>query len=345
MMSTTAFPQSITRRPLRWPVAWIVLWFTVWFFIWAALWLTAALLPPALPALEVQRHAQAASASAQTYTPPPVRLAPTPLIRHAAIPTPLAWQLRASDDLMDFIERARFYPASGGFYYALKAYDFCAREAKVSGRIPRLEDLLQADEPLPDIRRLSAALRIANLCRGFVQPQALPFSYISLTEDGQTQGDPKLALSQRLERLSAVTAESEEFSDPVARAAMLNALLATRDPWLLRDLAAELQLIEAKVTLVIDGEAIAPEEHQAFFAALNLAACELGAACGADDDWYQLLACSQAGKCAAPQVAGSNDLLRATPHEQRIYGLQQRILYRLLHAASGWLDFVPRQVP
>ena len=244
---------------------------------------------------------------------------------------------------MGYIERARFDPASGGFYYALKAYDFCAREAKVSGHLPRLEDLLLTDGPVPDIRKLSAALRIAALCRGFVQPQALPFSYISLTEEGQTLGDPKLALSQRLERLSAATAQSEEFSDPAARATMLNALLATRDPWLLRDLAAELRLIEAKITLVIDGAALVPEEHPAFFAAFNLAACELGAPCSADNDWYQLLACSGAGTCDAPQAAANNDPLHAAPYDPRSHSLQQKIRYRLLNTASGWLDFVPRE--
>lgn len=339
------FPLSkfLARHRLRWAL--VATTFALWGSAWAAICLIEAPGTSALPSLKVQHPSQTASASKLQHAPPPYRLAQTTPYRHtAAIPPPLVWQLRDSDDLIDFIERARLQPASGGYYYALKAYDFCAREAKVSGRIPRPEDLL-LDDPLPDLRRLSAALRIATLCRGFAQPQALPFSYISLTEEGQTLGDPKLALLQRLERLSTAYAQSEEFTDPVARSAMLNALLATRDPWLLRDLAAELRLIETKVTLVIDGEAIAPEEHEAFFVALNLAACELGAACSADDDWYQLLACSQAGECDAMGVAGSQDLLRATPPEQRIYGLQQRIRYRLLHPAGGWLDFVPREVP
>ena len=339
------FPLSkfLARHPLRWAL--VATTVALWGSAWAAICLIDAPRTSALPSLKVQHPSQTASASTLHHAAPPYRVAQTTPYRHAAaIPPPLAWQLRDSDDLIDFIERARLQPASGGYYYALKAYDFCARQVKVSGRIPHPEDLL-LDALLPDLRRLSAALRIATFCRGFAQPQALPFSYISLTEEGQTLGDPKLALSQRLERLSSAYAQSEEFNDPVVRAALLNALLATRDPWLLRDLAAELRLIETKVTLVIDGEVIAPEEHETFIVALNLAACELGAACSADDDWYQLLACSQAGECDAMEVARSNDLLRATPPEQRIYGLQQKIRYRLLHAASGWLDFVPRQVP
>ncbi len=333
MMPTTTFPKYKARHALRWALLGVSL--AAWISSWAAFWLSAAQRPALLPALAAQQHAEVASVSAPTYAPPPARLASTPFLSHAAaIPTPLAWQLRDSDDLMDFIERARFHPASGGFYYALKAYDFCTREAKVSGRIPRLEDVLLPDEPLPDIRRISATLRIATLCRSFAQTQVLPFSYISLIENGQTLGDPKLALAQRLEKLSATTSQSEGFNDPVARAALLNALFATRDPWLLHDLAAELQLIETKITVVIDGEAIAPEEQEAFFAALYVAACELDAACSADDDWYQLLACSQAGKCDAQPIASINDLL-----------LQQRIRHRLLHATGGWMDFVPRVVP
>ena len=339
------FPLSkfLARHPLRWAL--VATTVALWGSAWAAICLIDAPRTSALPSLKVQHPSQTASASTLHHAAPPYRLAQTTPYRHAAaIPPPLAWQLRDSDDLIDFIERARLQPASGGYYYALKAYDFCAREAKVSGRLPRLEDLLP-DGPVPDIRKLSAALRIAALCRSFVQPQALPFSYISLTEEGQTLGDPKLALSQRLERLSAATAQSEEFSDPAARATMLNALLATRDPWLLRDLAAELRLIEAKITLVIDGAALVPEEHPAFFAAFNLAACELGAPCSADNDWYQLLACSGAGTCDAPQAAANNDPLHAAPYDPRSHSLQQKIRYRLLHAASGWLDFVPRQVP
>ena len=297
----------------------------------------------------VQRHAASAQSAGMHGNAFDARVnvrpnADLPAYRAAVLPASLAWQLRSSDDLQDYIERARFDPASGGFYYALKAYDFCTREAKVGGRLARPEDLLNPEEPFPDLRRLKAAARIAELCRGFDEPRAPPISYISLTEEGRSLSDPKLMLAHRLEKLSTETTESVEFADAGARAALLSAVLATRDPWLIRDLAAELRLIGKRVRILIDGEAINADDYESFFAALDFAACDLGAPCGADDDWNQLLACSQAARCDTLQGGGFRTA-SAPGQRDASRDLQQKIRRLALDAGTDWLDFVPHPAP
>jgi hypothetical protein len=208
----------------------------------------------------------------------------------------LALQLRDADDLMAFIERAKIDPGAGGYYYALKAYDFCSREAKVAGRVPRLDELFSNAHGLIDVRQVSAWMRISALCRNFPE-SSRDMSYFALAEEGLNAGDPKLALALRLERLSAAPLESVELKDPDARADLLMRIFAMHDPVLLRDLALELQVLQATVSFSLDDEALSPEDGDRLVDALMFIACTWGGTCGRIDDRAALLSCAHQGVC------------------------------------------------
>jgi hypothetical protein len=216
---------------------------------------------------------------------------------HNTQPVPtLALQLRDADDLMAFIERAKIDPASGGYYYALKAYDFCAREAKVAGRVPRLDELFSNAHGLLDVRQVSAWLRISALCRNFPE-SSRDMSYFALAEEGLTAGDPKLALALRLERLSAAPLDSAELRDADARTDLLTRIFAMHDPVLMRDLALELQVLQATVSFSLDDQTLTPEEGDKLVDALMFIACTWGGTCGRIDDRAALLSCAHQGVC------------------------------------------------
>ena len=71
-------------------------------------------------------------------------------------------RLAASADLLDFVESIRRHPVSGGHYLALKAYDFCTREARLTriasldvlrdlvGRVALELAIEEGGEPWPD---------------------------------------------------------------------------------------------------------------------------------------------------------------------------------------------------
>ena len=214
----------------------------------------------------------------------------------ASGPGDLAMQLRDADDLMAFIDRAKIDAASGGYYYALKAYDFCSREAKVAGRVPRLDELFAGVQGLIDVRQVSAWLRISALCRNFPE-STRDMSYFALAEEGLNAGDPKLALAIRLEHLSAAPMESAELRDPDARADLLRRIFALRDPTLLRDLALELQVLQPTVNFMLEDEALTPEDSDRLVDALMHIACTWGGTCGRIDERAALLSCAHQGVC------------------------------------------------
>lgn len=210
--------------------------------------------------------------------------------------TSLGTQLRDADDLMAFIERAKIDPASGGYYYALKAYDFCSREAKVAGRVPRLDELFSSVQGLIDVRQVSAWLRISALCRNFPE-SSREMNYLALAEEGLNAGDPKLALALRLERLSVAPLESAELRDADVRADLLARIFAMRDPALLRDLARELQVLQSTVNFTLDDETLSPEDGDRLVDSLMFIACTWGGTCGRIDERAALLSCAHQGVC------------------------------------------------
>jgi len=300
--------------------------------------LAIALAALAWGSVHVMRPAPSATAEfvAQVRVAQPVALVYSPRRLDAFEPdvydpASLAMQLRSSDDFYAFIESARRHPQDGSYYYALKAFDFCNREAKVGGRIPALDDGFGL-EAGADARRFGAAWRIALLCRRFFGDAPAAQSYVALTEEGRDAGDPLLALARRLEALSTLGPESADRRDAQARSELFRTVFAQRDGWLLRDLAGELRLLAAHTTLTLDGETISAEESPAFFAAFDALACELSGPCGGGEDPAFLLACANAGDCdAAPRT------LAAAAQAWR-----QKLLRVLDGTAQRGLDLVPR---
>lgn len=233
-------------------------------------------------------------------------------VPHVATPsfiapsTDLAAQWRDTDDLMAFIERAKIDPAAGGYYYALKAYDFCAREAKVAGRVPRIEELFSGMQGFIDVRQVNAWMRISALCRN-VPESSRELNYLALTEEGQQAGDPKLALLLRLERLSAAPLESAELRDADARADLLTRIFAAHDPALMRDLARELQALQPVLNFTLDDEVLTPEDSDRVVDALMYIACAWGGTCGRIDESAALLSCAHQGVCVPLPYAADPD--------------------------------------
>ena len=208
----------------------------------------------------------------------------------------LAQQFHDSDNLMTYIEQAMLEPETGGYYYALKAYDLCAREAKVAGHILYAEEFFTAEDHIPSAAQFTAAEHLARLCRGFIDTQTEPLSYAALLDEGLSLNDAKLRLSQQLEKISAVT-EIEQNGLPT-RAMLLKAVFASRDSWLMQDLAAELRLIQDKIHFIVNGERIANEENTALIDAIDALACELGTSCSSYHEKNRLLICAHTGQCA-----------------------------------------------
>lgn len=208
----------------------------------------------------------------------------------------LAQQFHDSDNLMAYIEQAMLEPEAGGYYYALKAYDLCTREVRVAGHILYAEELFIVEDHMPSAAQFIAAERLARLCRDFIDTQTEPLSYAALLDEGLSLNDAKLRLSQQLEKISAVT-EIEQNGLPM-RAMLLKAVFASRDSWLMQDLAAELRLVQSKIQFIVDGKRIANEENKALIDAIDELACELGTNCGSYHEKNRLLICAHTGQCA-----------------------------------------------
>jgi len=301
-----------------------------WWLVAAALLVVLWALPRAAPRLKAVIAAPSEVSAPRAARSSAYRVARSGYQAASYVaPAPaLAAQLRDADDLMAFIEHAKIDPGAGGYYYALKAYDFCAREAKVAGHVPRLEEMFMSAQGAVDVRQMSAWFRISALCRNFPD-SSRDLNYFALAEEGLNAGDPKLALALRLERLSAAPLESAELRDPEARADLLARIFALHDPVLLRDLALELQVLQATVSFSLDGEPLTPEDGDRLVDSLMFIACSWGGACGRIDDRAALLSCAHQGVCVP------------LPYEADMDTRMQRMVESLLATNGTALRFAP----
>ena len=268
---------------------------------------------------------------------PPVRAFPPratiarPNSHHAFRPASRAQsaeeRLATSADMFDFVESIRRHPVPGGHYLALKAYDFCTREARLT-----LDALGGGNEDagtVADGRQLDAQARLARLCGAFGPRNLAAVNYYLLVEEGLQAQDSRLILARRLERLSAQW-DTLNRDDSSSRQTLIADVLTRGDGWLIRDLASEFEVILHTGQLIIGGQPVDPSESTDVIDALWIMACELGAPCTHDGEWQQLLACASVGECApAPLVAGGN-----------AFRWRSRIREALL-AGTGGIDVVP----
>ena len=244
-------------------------------------------------------------------------------------------RLAASSDLLDFVESIRRHPVPGGHYLALKAYDFCTREARLT--LDALGD--ENDDGgavlFVDDRQLDAQARLARLCGTFGQRNRVnraALDYYLLAEEGLQAQDSRLITARRLERLSAQW-DTVSRDDSASRQLLIADVLTRGDGWLIRDLAGEFEVILHTGQLMISGQPVDPAESADVIEALLMMACEYGGSsvpCTRDGEWQQLLACASAGECApAPFIAGGNALR-----------WRNRIREALLVGSTG-IDVVP----
>lgn len=260
-------PQSGASRPSQ-----LWLWIAALLVVGWALnrWPGAAALPSAerLPAARMAAHAPGGALSAASF-------------RHAA---PM------HSDLGTLIAAARETTSSGSHYRALRALDFCARQAR-----HMLDDrqMTATDEPFfTDPRQAVALAQIRAMCERDVGSSTL--DYYALTEEGLERPDPILSLSLRLERLSAAPHESSDLQDAAMRRDLITRIFATGEPALLGDLAAELALLSPRLRFTVAGMEVEPEANDALIAALRDLAC--GSA-GCHSHREQLLRCAASAQC------------------------------------------------
>ena len=238
-------------------------------------------------------------------------------------------RLAASVDLFDFVESIRRRPVPGGHYLALKAYDFCTREARLT-----LDAMSGVNEDartaiVADGRQLDAQAKLARLCGTFRFRNVAALDYYLLVEEGLQMQDSRLTLSRRLERLSAQW-DTASRDDGPSRQGLIADVLSGGDGWLIRDLAGEFEVILHTGQLMIGGQPVDPAESADVIQALWIMACENGAACARDGEWQQVLACASAGECAPePSIARGNALR-----------WRNRIREALLTGTAG-IDVVP----
>lgn len=195
-----------------------------------------------------------------------------------------------SSDLGSLIATARESSSTGSHYRALRALDFCARQAR-----HMLDDRQNdaGDETLfADPRQSVALMQIRALCAR-AEGAAMP-DYYALAEEGLERPDPVLALSLRLERLSAAPHDSPELQDAALRRDLILRIFATEEPALLGDLANELSLLGSRLTFTVAGVEVEPESQPALIAALRDLAC--GSA-GCFEAREQLLRCAASAQC------------------------------------------------
>lgn len=199
-----------------------------------------------------------------------------------------------SSDLGTLIATARESSSTGSHYRALRALDFCARQARymLDDRQNDASDAMGFADP----RQAAALMQIRALCHhdvGMGRPD-----YFTLAEEGLERPDPILALSLRLERLSAAPHESGDLQDPALRRDLIARIFATGEPALLGDMASELSLLSPRLTFTVAGVEVEPHAHAALLAALRDLSC--GSTVCADSSTRvqeQLLRCAAAAQC------------------------------------------------
>ena len=238
-----------------------------------------------------------------------------------------AQRLAVSVDLPDFVEGIRRQPVHGGYHLALKAYDFCTREARLT------LDAMDGEHPDGDVvtdgRQYDAQARLYRLCGAFRHRNVVALDYHMLVEEGLQTQDARLIVARRLERLSAQW-DTANRDDGPSRQSLIAEVLAGGDGWLIRDLAGEFEVILHSGRLVIGGRGVDSSDIADVIEALWIMACESGAPCTRNDEWRQLLACASAGECSpALPFASSNALL-----------WRSRIREALLAGPAG-IDVIP----
>ena len=253
--------------------------------------------------LEIVPNGASSSASATSSTnmlrkiPVPVNLGrssnarpPSTIVRTAEE------RLANSADLLTFVESIRRHPVHGGHYLALKAYDFCTREARQT--LDALMDSVANETAFAAVAaaQLNAQANLARLCGTFRHRNLAEFDYYLLAEEGLKMQDERLITARRIDRLGAQwdTASREEVP---ARQTLIAEILSGSDGWLIRDLADEFEVILHTGQFIIGGVTVAPADTADAIAALRMIACERGAACTRDSEWRRLLACASAGEC------------------------------------------------
>ena len=220
-------------------------------------------------------------------------------------------RLAASADLLDFVESIRRNPVHGGYYLALKAYDFCTREARqtldawVDGGA-MLNDFSLAS---PCRAQRNAQENLARLCSTFRHRNLADLDYYQLAEEGLRMQDERLITARRIDRLGAHW-DTASRDDADARQTLIADILTSGDGWLIRDLADELEAILHSGQLMIGGFAVAPADTADAIDALRMIACEHEATCARVGEWRHLLACASAGECAAAAEVASVNALR-----------------------------------
>lgn len=251
--------------------------------------------------------------------------------RHQTLPRSAEDRLATSADLLDFVESIRRLPVHGGHYLALKAYDFCTREARqtldalMDGTVNGSDNSFT---PISDAQ-LDAQASLGRLCGTFRHRNLAEFDYYLLAEEGLQMQDARLTAARRIDRLGAHW-DTASHEDAPARQALIAEILSSGDDWLIRDLADEFEAILHTGQLVIGGATISPAEAADAIDALRMMACEHGAACTRDGEWRRLLACASAGECGVASDVVSANALR----------WRNNIRVAMLNGANG-IDVVP----
>jgi hypothetical protein len=245
---------------------------------------------------EAKSDTQSMHASSSVLTDP----TPRAVSRMARKPAdPAHARLDASADLLTFIAAVRHDPVPGGHYLALKAYDFCAREARQTLEAlnePQVNTNAWAIHP----KQRDAQQALLNLCAGFSPRRFADLDFHALAEEGLRQGDGKLVTYHALERASA----GWERMDAAERAGVhltIASVLAAGDAELLIDLAQELEVLMNVATLSLGARTLSSSESLEVLDGVRLLACERGAACTRESAWHLTLACASAGDCETPQ--------------------------------------------
>lgn len=251
--------------------------------------------------------------------------------RMSTLPHSAEERLANSVDLLDFVESIRRKPVHGGHYLALKAYDFCTREARqtLDALVDGTANGSDSAFTTIDGAQLDAQASLARLCGTFRRRNLAEFDYYLLAEEGLQLRDERLIAARRIDRLGAHW-DTSSHEDAPARQALIAEILSGGDGWLIRDLADEFEAILHTGQLVIGGVTVSPTEVADAIDALRVMACERGAACTRDGEWRRLLACASAGECGGASDVASVNALR----------WRNNIRAALLQGADG-IDVVP----
>ncbi len=247
---------------------------------------------------------------------PTSRAAPDRRVGWEQVPTFLASprppsaeeRLATSANLLDFVVGIRENPVPGGHYLALKAYDFCTREARLTLDAMSDASAQPGGVIVADGRQLDAQARLAQLCGTFRNRQLLALDYYLIVEEGVEAQDPRMLMARRMEKLSAQW-DTASRDDVHSRLALFSDVLRSGDGAMVRDLASELEVILHSGQMMIAGRAVSQAESADVIDAFRLIACEQGASCTRENEWQQVLACASAAECSpAPAIAHVNAL-------------------------------------